>query len=146
MERRVHQDAEVLPVLVEELELKGVGKLIGCDPGLGLGLEPTNDKTTDLFFEVGVSIRVTKDRKLSMDAIDLLGHHIEVLGGVQRHGHARHGPNRLGPLAGAVDHDLRLDRSSVGLDARHPTLHHRDTGDPCLLKDEHSRISCPSGQ
>ena len=43
MEGGVHQDGEVIPVLVEELEFEGVGKLVRRNPGLGNGLEAPND-------------------------------------------------------------------------------------------------------
>ena len=43
-EGALHEDGEVVPVLVEELELERVGQPVGRHPRLGLGLEAADDQ------------------------------------------------------------------------------------------------------
>ena len=112
--RALHQHREVLPVLVEQLELEGVRDLLGRDPGLGLGLEPADDQPADLLLDVGPAVGVAQDRQVAVHPLDLVGHDVEVLGRVQRHADAGQRADGLGPLAGAVDDDLALDVAVVG--------------------------------
>ena len=128
----VHQDGEVVPVLLQELELERVGQRVGCDPGLGLGLEPADQQAAHLFLDVGVAVRVAQHGEVAVHAAYLLGDDVEVLGRVQRDGHPGQGADLLGPLAGAVDHDLRLDVALVGADA----------GDPFVLRGDGGRRGC----
>ena len=121
MHGALHEHREVLPVLVEQLELEGVRDLLGRDPRLGLGLEPPDDEATDLLLDVGPAVRVAQDRQARRDAVDLVGDDVEVLGGVQRHPHPGQCPDRLGPLAGAVDDHLALDVTVVGAHPADPT-------------------------
>ena len=118
-DRAVHQDREVIPVLVEQLELERVGQRVGGDPGLGVGLEAADHQPADLLLDVGVAVRVAQHREVPVHPVDLLGDHVEVLGRVQRHGHPGHRADLLGPLAGAVDHHLGLDVAVVGADSCH---------------------------
>jgi hypothetical protein len=60
----VHEDLEVLPVLFEELELEGVGQLVGRDPRLGFGLESPDKQATDFLLDIGVAIGVAQDRQV----------------------------------------------------------------------------------
>ena len=115
----VHQHREVLPVLVEELELERVGDLVRRHPRLRLGFETAHHEPTDLLLEVGVAVGVAQDRQVRVQAVELVGDDVEVLGGVQRHGHADLVAERLGPLARAVDDDLGLDVAPVGAHAAH---------------------------
>ena len=117
--RALHQQREVVPVLLEQLELERVGDLVGRHPRLRLGLEPADDQPADLLLEVGVAVGVAQHRQVGVHALDRLGHDVEVLGGVQRHGDPGQGADLLGPLAGAVDDDLGLDVAGVGAHAGH---------------------------
>ena len=139
----VHQHREVLPVLVEELELEGVRQVVGRAPRLRLGLEAAHDEAADLLLEVGPAVRVAHDRQVRVGALDRLGHDVEVLAGVQRHGHADQVAQRLGPLAGAVDDDVALDAAPVGLDRGDPPPLEREAGDPHLSRRPGRR---PSGR
>ena len=90
VDRAVHQDREVIPVLAEQLELERVRQLVGRDPGLGLRLEAADQQAADLFLDVGVAVRVAQHGQVPVHAGDLVGHHVEVLGRVQRHGDPAH--------------------------------------------------------
>ncbi len=127
----------MVPVLVEQLELEGVGDLLGGDPRLRLRLEPADDEPADLLLDVGPAVGVAQDRQVAVHALDLLGDDVEVLGGVQRHPDPGQGTDRLGPLAGAVDDHLALDVAVVGVHPPHPAAtrrgrvgHHVEPGDP----------------
>ena len=43
VDRAVHEDREVVPVLLQQLELERVGQRVGRDPRLGVGLEAADD-------------------------------------------------------------------------------------------------------
>ena len=74
-----------------------------------------------------------------MGALDRLGHHVEVLGRVQRNGDPDLVAEGLGPLSRAVDDHLGLDGALVGHHAGDPaaghTLAHGEAGDPDPLGD-----------
>jgi hypothetical protein len=136
----------VIPVLLQQLELERVGDRIRRNPGLGLGFEAPDDQAADLLLEVGVAVRVAQHRQVGVDALERLGDDVEVLRRVQRHGHPGHRADLLGPLAGAVDHDLRLDVPVVGADAGHPTSPDDDAGHPDPLDDPRAPLPGTPGQ
>src|SRR3984885_2024599 len=144
--RAVHEDREVVPVLVEKLELERVGQLVRRDPWLGLRLESADDQPADFFLEVGVAVRVTQYRQVPVRPVDPLGHHVEVLGGVQRHRYPAHRADLLGPLAGAVDDYLSLDVAPVGTDPGHGAGSRADAGHPDPLADQHAPLAGAPGQ
>src|SRR6202034_1993192 len=109
--------------------------------GLGLGLEPADQQATHLFLDVGVAVGIAQDREVPVHAVDLLGHHVEVLSRVQRHGHAAHRADRLRPLAGAVNHHLGLDVTLVGPDAGHGAARVPDAGHPGTLAHRNAAIA-----
>src|SRR5688572_23915036 len=74
----VHQDREVIPVLLEQLELERVGQRVGRDPRLGVRLESADHQPADLLLDVGVAVRVAQDREVPVDSVDLLGDHVDV--------------------------------------------------------------------
>ncbi len=142
----LHEYGEVVPVLVEEPEFERVRQPVGGDPRLGLGLEPTDDQTADLLLEVGVAVGVAQDGQVRVDALDLLGDHVEVLGGVQGYVDAGQGTDRLGPLPGAVHDDLRLDGAVVGHHPGDPTTGLLDPDDPGVLEHTDAEGPGPPGQ
>jgi hypothetical protein len=87
----------VVPVLLEQLELERVGDRVGRDPRLRLGLEAADDEPADLLLEVGVAVRVAQDRQVAVDALDLVGDDVEVLGGVERARSPRRARRRSSP-------------------------------------------------
>ena len=146
MHGAVHEDREVIPVLLEQLELERVGQRVGRDPRLGVRLEAADHQPADLLLDVGVAVRVAQDREVPVDPVDLLGDHVEVLGRVQRHGHPGQCADRLGPLAGAVDHDLRLDVPPAGADAGDGVVLGEDAGDAGALGDRDALVAGTAGQ
>jgi hypothetical protein len=131
----VHQHGEVLPVLLQQRELEGVGDLVRAHPRLGLRLEAAHDQTADLLLEVGPSVGVTQDRQVGTHAVHLVGHHVEVLARVQRHAHPGHGTHLRGPLAGAVDHHLGLHVAGVGPHPAHGPVAGEDVEHAGALED-----------
>ena len=137
----------MVPVLVEQLELERVRDLVGRDPRLRLGLEAADDQPADLLLEVRVAVGVAQDRQVGMDALDLVGDDVEVLGGVQRHGDVDAGREGVGPLAGAVDDDLGLDVAVAR--CRTPTTDvvlGEDVEDPDVLDHPRAALPRPLGQ
>ena len=121
-QRVVHQDLEVIPILVQELEFERIGNRVGRHPRFGFGLEAADDQAADLFLEVGVAVGVTQDRQVRVHAVDVLADDVEVFGGVQRDVDPGHRADLFGPLAGAVDDDLGLDVTHVGAYAADPPV------------------------
>ncbi len=105
-QRVLHQNGEVVPVLVEQLELERVGDLVRRDPRLGLRLEAADHQAAHLLLEVGVAVGVAQHRQVGVHAVDRVGDHVEVLRRVQRHVDPGERAHLLGPLPGAVDDDL----------------------------------------
>ncbi len=142
----LHQDREVIPVLLEQLELERVGQRVGRDPRLGHRLETADQQAADLFLHVDVAVLVTQHGKVPVHPVDLVGDHVEVLGRVQRHGHPAHHAARLGPLAGAVDHEFGLDVALAGADAGDSAAVAQDAGDPGSLADGDALVAGAAGQ
>ena len=132
---RFHQDAEVVPVLLEELELERVRQRVGGDPRLCRRLESADDETADLLLDVRVPVGVAQDGEVRVDALDCLGHHVEVLGRVEGDVDAAQEADGLRPLAGAVHDHLGLDGTPVGHDAGHPAVPRGDAGHTGVLLD-----------
>ena len=102
VDRTLHEHLEVLPVLVEQRELEGVGDAVGRHPRFRRGLETADEEPTDLLLDVGVPLRIPQHRQVAVDSLDRLGHDVEVLCRVQRDvdpGHRADGP---GPLTDAA--------------------------------------------
>ena len=144
----LHEHREVLPVLVEQLELEGVRDLLGRDPGLRLRLEPADDEAADLLLDVGPAVGVAQDRQVAVHPLDLVGDDVEVLGRVQRHPDPGQRADRLGPLAGAVDDDLALDVTVVGAHPADPPPtgrgrvgHDVEPGDPHPFPHRHPELA-----
>ena len=105
----------MIPILVKELKLEWVRDLIGGNPRLGHRLESADYQAAYLLFHIGIAVRIPKDWQHAMHAFDLLGHDIEMLGGMQRDIYPAHRTDGFGPLATAVHDYLRLDIALVGL-------------------------------
>ena len=84
VDRVLHQDLEVVPVLGQELEFEAVGNRIDV-PRLRFRLEAAHDEAADFLLVVEVAVGVADHRHVGRHAGDRLGHEIEVLGGIERH-------------------------------------------------------------
>ena len=58
---RLHQHAEVVPVLLQQLELERVRQRVRGDPRLGLGLEASDHEAPHLLLHVGVPVGVAQN-------------------------------------------------------------------------------------
>ena len=112
VDRRRHQRLELVPVLVEQLELEGRRDRVDR-PRLGLRLEAAHQQAADLFLVVDVAVGVAQHRQHRMDAVDAVGDDVEVLGRPERHVDAGERAELARPLAGAVDDDLAGDLDLV---------------------------------
>ncbi|CAB4737336.1 unannotated protein [freshwater metagenome] len=146
VQRALHEDLEVVPVLVQQLELERVRELVGRDPGLRHRLEPADDEPADLLLHIGVAVGVAEDRHHPIDALDLVGHDVEVLGGVQRHVHAGHRADGLRPLPRAVHDDAGLDVALIGADAGDGATRHRHADNPGALEDPGPELARSAGE
>ena len=144
--RAVHQHGEVLPVLLEQLELERVGDLVRRDPRLGLGLEAADHQAAHLLLEVGVAVGVAQHGQVGVHAVDRVGHHVEVLRGVQRHVDPGERAHLLGPLPGAVHHDLRRDVAGVRPHPGDPARGDGDAEHAGALEDPRAALPRAAGQ
>ena len=144
--RRFHEDAEVVPVLLQELELERVRQRVGRDPGLGRRLESADDEAADLLLDVGVPVGVAQDGEVRVDARDGLGHDVEVLGRVEGDVDAAEEADGFRPLPGAVHHHLGLDGTAVGHDAGHPAVPCGHALHPGVLLNADAAEAGPAGE
>ena len=122
----LHEDLEVFPVLVQQLELEWVRNLRRWHPRLGDRLESADDETAHFFLHVGVAVGVAQDRGHALHALDEFCDDVEVLCGVNGHGDAGPQANGVRPLTGAIDDDLGLDGALVGDDSGGGTIGDED--------------------
>ena len=88
MDRVLHQDLEVIPILGQELEFELVGN--GADvPRFGDRLEATHDQAADFLLVVDVAVGVAHDRQVRAHAGNRPGDEVEVLGGIERYVRSR---------------------------------------------------------
>ena len=146
MEGGLHQHAEVIPILLQELELERGGQRIGGDPRLGLRLEAPHDEATDLLFDVGVPVGVTQNGQVRVHPRNGFGHDVEVLGRVEGHVDPAEEADRLRPLTGAVHDDLGLNDPPVRDHARDPAGAGDDVRDARALGDAHAPHAGAAGQ
>ena len=92
-------------------------------PRFGLRLERAQEDLAGVLLEIGIIVRVTQHRQAGMHAFNRVGHHVEMLAGMQGHQRLGHGTHVPAPHARAVDHDIRAD----------PRAADRDPGDLALL-------------
>ena len=146
MDGGLHQHTEVIPVLLQELELERIGQRIRGDPRLGLRLEAPHDEAADLLLDVGVAVGVAQDGQVRADTRNGFGHHVEVLGRVEGDVDPAQEADRLRPLTGAVHDDLGLNGSPVRDHARDPTVAGDDVRDARALRDAHAPHAGAAGQ
>ena len=136
----------MIPVFLQELEFERVGDGVGRHPRFGFGFETADDQTADLLLEVGVAIRIAQDRQVGVRTLDGLGHHIEMLRGVERNIHTRHRPDLFCPLTGTVDHDLGFDIAGVGAHPADPAVRTEDIENAHSLEHPGSTLTGAFGE
>ena len=102
-----HQDLELVPVLVQQLELEAAGDRVHR-PGFGLGFEAAHEQAAHLLLVVDEAVGVAHHRQHGVHAFDLVGDDVEVLSRVQRHRHPRQRAELPRPLAGTVHQRLAV--------------------------------------
>ena len=109
-------------------------------------LEQADHQPADLLAEVAVRARILEHRPRRVEAVDLLGDQVVVLGGLQRDVDARPRAELAGPHAGAVDDVLGLDRPRAVVDAGDRAAMRRDAGDGDALDDRRALLAGASGE
>ncbi len=141
----LHQRLELLPVLVQQLELEGRWNRLHA-PGLGHGLEAAHQQPADLFLVVDEAVRVAHHRQHRVHALDAVGDDVEVLGRVQRHVHAGQPPELPRPLAGTVDQCFAAHFAQRGVHAGHPATLDDHAGDLDVLHQRRAAQARALGQ
>jgi hypothetical protein len=125
--------------LLETLEVAGeelAGEVPRCAaPPAALGpLFPATDREgPKLGFQVEGRVGIAKGRQSGVVLDGLFGDHVLVFDDARRQPHAGHLAHRLGPEAGAVDHDLAVDRPLIGLHRGNPAAMPLEPGDAHAL-------------
>ena len=105
MHCRGEQGLDVIKVIGQLVEAESLSNPAHA-PGLGNGLEPTDQQLAGVFLEVGATVRVTQYRQVRRQACHRLRDDVEMLGRVQGHGRAGTHAEFVRPHSGAVDHDV----------------------------------------
>ena len=103
VDRVLHQDPEMIPILGQKLKLEALGDACHV-PGLGDRLEPAHDQPPDFLLVVDVAIGIAHHGQVGVHAGNRPRHQVEVFGGEHGHIDARERTELARPLAGAV-HD-----------------------------------------
>ena len=101
MNRILHQDLELVPILRKQLEFEIVRNARRA-PRLCDRLEPAHHEAADFLLVVDEAVRVAYDGERGRHARDCPGHDVEVLGGIEGHVDAGHAAELACPLAAAV--------------------------------------------
>ena len=125
---------EMVPVVVEELELEGARDIAG-GPGDRVGLIAAHDEAADLLLEIGAAVGIAQGRDVGGEAVDLFGDDVLVLDRLQRHVDAGHDADLAGPLATAVDHRFSFDTAIGGQHRLDAAAVHFEAGDADALVD-----------
>jgi hypothetical protein len=120
-ERLSHVLLEVIPVVVEELELE-IGRNIAERPGDRVGLVASHDEPAHLFLEIGAPIGVADGRDVAGEPLHPFRDDVLMLHRLERHAHAGEGSHLPGPLARAVDHRFAGDGAPVGAHRCHAAI------------------------
>ncbi len=143
--RVLHQRLELLPVLVQQLELERVRDGLH-PPGFGHRLETAHQQATDLFLVVDEAVGVAHHRQHRVHALDAVGDDVEMLGRVQRHVHAGQRTELPRPLAGAVDQRLAAHLALRGAHTGDPAAFDDHAGDLDILHQLGAAVACALGQ
>ena len=100
MQRVLHQDLELVPIVGQKLEREIVRDAVHA-PGLGVRLEAAHHQAADLLLEIDVAVGVAHHGQFRRDPAMRLGDDVHVLGRMQRDRHAAHLADLARPLPGA---------------------------------------------
>ena len=138
VDRVLHQDLELVPVLRQQLELEAVRDRRHV-PRLGDGLEAAHHEAADFLLVVDEAVGIADHGQVGRHAGDRLRDDVEVLGGVERHVDAGAAAELARPLPGAVDERLAADLAALVAarprDAGDAAVPHRHAVDLDALED-----------
>ncbi len=106
----------MIVVFGQRVEAEALGDALHA-PRLRHRLEATHEQLARVFLVVGAFVLHAQHRQVARQAVDGLGDDVEVLGGVQGHGHADVGRQAVRPHAGAEHHGVRCNVAGFGFDA-----------------------------
>jgi hypothetical protein len=143
--RLAHVLLEMVPVVVEQLELEGV-RHVARPPGLRVGLVAADHQPAHFLLEVGQAIGIAHGGEARGHAVDRLGDHVLVLHRLQRHADAGQRAELAGPLAGAVHELVAGHRAGAGMHFSDPAAIRREAGDAHALDDPGAVVARALGQ
>ena len=91
LQRVLQHRLEMLPVVGQLVEAEVLGDAVHA-PGLGVRLEGAEKDFSGVLLVVGAAVVVAQHGQVRGHALEGIGHHVEVLAGVQRHVHGRRRP------------------------------------------------------
>ena len=128
---------EMIEILGQRVEFKILGNAVHA-PWLGIRLKSAKQDLASILLVVGAFIGHPQHRQVRGQPGDPLGHDVEMLAGMKRHGDAGLLANPTRPHAAGIDHIIGLDRPLVGHYASHPAVGFVDIGDLDTLDDLHA--------
>ena len=140
----LHEDAELVPVLLERAEREVVRN--ARVPRLGDGLEASDEKAADLFADVDVTVVIAEHGQVRADARDGPCHCVEVLHGEDGHGDAVQRAQFARPHARTVHDDVAGDLAVARADAGDGAVTREDLSHRGLLHDARSARTGAGGE
>ena len=144
-DRLFHQWLEMIPVIVQQGEIKALGyALLG--PGDRVRLIAAHDQSTNLFLEIGQPIGIAQGRQIARHRGDFFGHQVLVLHRYQRNIDPGHLSQLTRPLS-ATDHQFfALDTAIVGLHRTQGITIKFKARDLGILTDLYTTLARAAGQ
>ena len=117
----LHQNFKLIPILAQQLKLKSRRNRVHI-PRFGHRLKAAHHQAAHFFFVVNVAIGVSHHRPHGVNAFNLVGHNVEMLGRIKRHIDTGQLPELTRPLACTVHQDIALNVALFGFHTFHATF------------------------
>ena len=145
MDRVVHEDFELIPVFIEQLELEGRRNRIHL-PGLGPGLKTAHHQSTHFLFVVDETVGVAHHRQHGVHTGNDVGDDIKMFRRIERHVHAGKPAQLPRPLTGAVDDGFAAHIALLGTYAYDAAVLDKNTRYFDMFDHPHAAIARTLGQ